>query len=61
MRIKKSLQGQITVHLVQQSVSKNSSRKHCVGRATGHVRGLLPSQGLGTFASGPVNPLLNLQ
>lgn len=67
MSIKKqALQGQITVHLVQWSVSKNSSRKHCVGTAIIHVCGSPPLsqhpvKGLGIFASRPVNPLLNLQ
>lgn len=58
----KALQGQITVHLVQQPVSKNSTRKHCVGRAISHVCGLPPLsqhpvKRLGIFASGPADPL----
>lgn len=51
---------------MQQSVSKNSSRKQSVERAISHVCGLPPLsqhpvKGLGIIASGLVDPLLNLQ
>lgn len=63
---KKSLQGQISVHLVQQSVCKRSRRKRCVGRAISHICGLPPSSqhpamGLGILAFGPADTFLHLQ
>lgn len=66
MSIKKSPTRTDRCPLVQQSVSKNSTRKECVGRAISHVCGLPPLsqhpvRGLGIIASGIVDPFLNIQ